>query len=81
MKAGMNEMDALHGEVANELKALLNDKSLTLDERLKAIEAARKFLKDNNIVATFEGESTTSDILKTLEEADIEEYSKIHILK
>lgn len=46
-KAGQHQLDELHGLVAENVKALLGSSELPV--KVKGIELAMRFLKDNNI--------------------------------
>lgn len=46
-KAGRKDLDDLHGRVAREIKNLMDHEQTNL--KVKGIELALKFLKDNNV--------------------------------
>ena len=75
--ASMNELNSLHQLIAIELTNKIKDTSLDFDEKIKAIEAARKFLKDNDIKVLVGEEGIMSDLCKTVDLDNDEDLADI----
>jgi hypothetical protein len=75
-KAGREALDSLHGRVAQEIKNLMDQEHMGL--KVKGIELALKFLKDNNVTENSIIPVRVQDVrasLPSVEELEIMERS------